>query len=389
MTAAVRPGGPATTASRPGPLALTGVLLLLLMAWFSWGSVRQGIWVDLDVYRAGGEVVLRGGSLYDVSVEDLPFTYPPFAAVLFAPLALLPVAVGRVVVTVLTLGLTAVVVEVVRRRVGLGLAALLPVALACVVLEPLFRTVLLGQVNALLVALVVVDCLVVPPRYRGLLLGVAAGIKLTPAVFVVWLLLRGERGAVARMAGGFAVTVAVGALALPDASRFFWSGGFGDLGRFGDAAVLGTDNQSGSAALARLAGLTHVPSWLVLAVGVLAVGAGALVARRRLAVGDEVGALLAVAVGGLLASPVSWSHHWMWLLPALVWMRRHIPWPWLAGTVGVAWIGPFWFVHRWPPQALPYPVGARLLALAYPLLGAVLLVLLARQERSRTPVDDA
>ncbi len=387
MTAGVGSAGAPVTGRRPGPLEVAGTLLLLVMAWFTWGGLRSGIWVDLDVYRAGGQVVLSGGSLYDVRVEDLPFTYPPFSAVLFAPLAALPDGPARLVVTVLTLVLTAAVVEVVRRRVGLGLRAAVPVFLACLVMEPIFRTLLLGQVNALLLALVVVDCLVVPRRWRGVLLGVAAGIKLTPAVFVLWLVLRREWGAVGRMAAGFVATLVVGALALPEASRFFWGGGVVDLGRFGDAAVLGTDNQSGSAALVRLAGLTHVPSWTVLVVGVVAVVAAGLVAHRRLSVSDDVGALLAVAVGGLLASPVSWSHHWSWVVLALVWLRRHAAWPWLVVTVAIFWIGPFWFVHRWPPEALAYPLPARLLALAYPLVGVALLVLLARVGRGARDAD--
>lgn len=365
---------------RPGPLLVAGLFALVAMGWISWGGVRSGIWVDLDVYRAGGEVVAHGGTLYDVRIHDLPFTYPPFSAVLFAPLAALPVTAGRVLITVLTLTLTATVLEVTRRRVGLDALGVLPVVAACLVAEPLFRTLLLGQVNALLMALVVLDCLVLPPRWRGLLIGVAAGIKLTPAIFVLWLVLRREWGGVARAAGGFLATVLVGVAVLPDASAFFWGGGFGDLGRFGDGAILGTDNQSGSAALARLVGLTHVPTWLVLVVGLVSVGVAALVARRRLRAGDDVGSLLAVALGGLLASPVSWSHHWLWVVVALVWMRRHLPWPGFAAVVAVFWLGPFWLVHRWPPEAAPYPWGARVLALAYPLVALAVLAVLDRRD---------
>jgi alpha-1,2-mannosyltransferase len=41
---------------------------------------------------------------------------------------------------------------------------------------------------------------------------------------------------------------------------------------------------------------------------------GALAVRRHRA--DPWAALTAAAVTGLLVSPVSWSHHWVWLLPA-------------------------------------------------------------------------
>ena len=84
---------------RPGPGWVLGVLLGAAMVWLTWHSIRKGIWVDLDVYVAGGRAVLDRSDLYAVTVHDLPFTYPPFAAVLFAPLALLPDLAARVVLT--------------------------------------------------------------------------------------------------------------------------------------------------------------------------------------------------------------------------------------------------------------------------------------------------
>jgi alpha-1,2-mannosyltransferase len=33
--------------------------------------------------------------------------------------------------------------------------------------------------------------------------------------------------------------------------------------------------------------------------------------------------VVCLAIGGLLASPVSWSHHWVWIVPALpIWFIR-------------------------------------------------------------------
>ena len=46
-----------------------------------------------------------------------------------------------------------------------------------------------------------------------------------------------------------------------------------------------------------------------------------VVARAREA-GDDLAAFLTVAVGGLLISPVSWGHHYIWIAPALVLVAR-------------------------------------------------------------------
>jgi alpha-1,2-mannosyltransferase len=354
------------------------MLLGVAMVWLTWHAIRTGIWVDLDVYVGGGRAVLDRTDLYAVSVHDLPFTYPPFAAVAFVPLALLPDVVARVVMTGVSLAALAIVVEVLRRRLALTWREVLPTVLVLLALEPLLRTLLLGQVNAVLIALVVLDCLVVPQRHRGWLIGVAAGVKLTPAVFIVLLLLRREWGAALRAAVAGLMTVGIGFLVAPSSSWFYWKGGFGDLGRFGAASVLGTDNQSLSAVVARLAGLTLVPRSLALACGLAAVGVGALVAARCLRRGDDVGALLAVALGGLLASPVSWSHHWLWVAPLLLWAVAARRRAWAVVVAAVCWLGPFWAVYREVPDAAAYPTTDRMVATAYVVIGLVTLVVLAR-----------
>ena len=53
------------------------------------------IMVDLEVYRRAGSVLLAGGNFYDLP-GPLQFLYPPFAAVLAAPLALLPATVVQI-----------------------------------------------------------------------------------------------------------------------------------------------------------------------------------------------------------------------------------------------------------------------------------------------------
>ncbi len=320
-----RRGAPATGPDRrlvgPWPLAnLVSLLLALAAVWLVWSQVPGGYRVDLDVYRAGGRAVLDGVALSDVDVLGLPFTYPPFAAVVFVPLALLGTEAARIVFTLVSLAAFVVSGGLVARRLGLTLPQAAPLLLVGLALEPLRWTASLGQVNTLLLLAVVLDALVVT-RGRGWLVGIAAGIKLTPAVFVVYFALRRDWAAVRRSALAFGVTVLVAMAVAPASSVAFWTGGFAALGKWG-VDTLASVNQSLYGAVLALAGTGVDRPWLSPAILLLGVGLGALVARRLLAEGDEVGALVSVAVGGLLGSPVSWSHHWVWALPALLVLLR-------------------------------------------------------------------
>jgi hypothetical protein len=84
---------------------------------------------------------------------------------------------------------------------------------AALLTEPVFRTMYLGQVNLLLMALVIGD-LAQPDerRVKGMAVGIAAGIKLIPLVFIPYLLLTRRFRAAAMAAGAFAGTVVLGFL---------------------------------------------------------------------------------------------------------------------------------------------------------------------------------
>ena len=55
------------------------------------------------------------------------------------------------------------------------------------------------------------------------------------------------------------------------------------------------------------------------------------VARQLLRAGEDTLALLTIAFLGLLISPVSWDHHWVWMVPMVIALfeigyRRHDEW---------------------------------------------------------------
>jgi len=244
---------------------------------------------DLQVYRMGGVAVLHDGSrLYQLRLGGvLPFTYPPFAAMVFTGLAVVP---WRVAVTVLTgasvVALPAALYLVLRlpgpSRMptrGQAWTVALAVAAAAIWLEPARATLGYGQVDILLAAAVLYD-LSLPDtaRYKGLMIGLAAGLKLTPAIFAVYLLITGRRRAAATAAAAFAGTVAAGFAALPASSAWFWAGRFANPGHV--SPVQDPQNESLAGALARAMHTAHIlPVWLPLAVAVAA--AERLPPRRR------------------------------------------------------------------------------------------------------------
>ncbi|MDZ5619918.1 glycosyltransferase 87 family protein [Nocardioides bizhenqiangii] len=319
------------------------ILVLALAAAVVGGLV--GGFTDLHVYRYAGRAVLDGAQVYDADdpVTGLPFTYPPFAAVVMVPLALVPGWLAAALWTGASAACVAAAVVLVRHADGLPapgwLVAL--VATASIALEPVWQNLAFGQVNAVLMLAVLVDLLRPERRLSGVLVGIVAGLKLTPLVFVVLLLLVGRRSSAGRAALAFAATVAIGFAAMPAASSSYWTDGLLDARRVGPPQL--AHNQSVSGALARL--LDGPPStvlWLCvagpLALALLGVG---VVRWRR---GDPaLGACLA-AMAMLVASPVSWSHHWVWAVPVAVVLWERSRW------AAVAWTAVF--VARpmlWPP----------------------------------------
>lgn len=320
--------------------------VVVALLWLRWGGIREGIWIDLDVYIRGAAAVVHHEPLYGVSVQDQFFTYPPFAALIFTPLELLGTVGARWALTLVSIGCYVLVVIACARRLRMSSAIAGMVGLVGLTFEPFARNMLLGQINLVLVALVVVDCLVVPARYRGLLIGIAAGIKLLPGAFIIFLLLKREWSAAFRCVAAFAVTVGLGAIFAPHDSWQFWSGGFINLSRFGPDAVIRGDNQSLTGAFMRLSRDLSPPVifTVTLSVGVMALGLVA--AKRQIDSGHDVNGLVCIAFASLLASPISWTHHWVWAVIALLVLvaGRHRVAAVVLGTVFA--IGPMWFAPR-------------------------------------------
>ena len=306
--------------------------------------------IDLHVYVDGAATIDDGG-LYDFvyhpRVPPLPlqFTYPPFAALVFYPLHFLPFELvgliwqvgtiaalyGCVVVTLNLLGRF-------DRRTAMGWTAL------AIWLEPVRHLFELGQVGALL--MLVVLAAVGSRRWwvSGLLVGLAAGFKLTPAVAGLYFLGARRWGVVAASAVTFLGTVALSVLVLGAQGRYYFTDLLGDASRIGKVGL--PTNQSLRGVVAFITGRDDAYGPLL--IGLIAASVLlSLLAWRAIGADDPLGRIVVVMTFGLLVSPVSWTHHWVWQLPLIMWLllgtlRAHtrvLGWVWLAVSfVGSPWL---------------------------------------------------
>lgn len=362
-------GSPDSSHGRVWWFCLLWVLAAAALGYVAWTLFGHTPYrIDIDIYQMGGQAWLDGHPLYTGDVLfntpiglKLPFTYPPLAAIAFCPFAWLHMPAASVAITVLTLLLLIVSTTIVLTALDvwagskvlpgpvwarrLWLAAML-VAPATLWLEPISSNFAFGQINVVLMTLVIADCL--PRRTpwpRGLLLGLGIALKLTPAVFLLYFLLRRDGRATLTALASFVAATLVGfALAWHD-SWEYWTHTARNTARIGDAALNTDQNIAG--ALARL-GLGEHERFLLWAGACLLVLALTVWAMQRvLRAGEPALALICVALFGLVVSPVSWSHHWVWVLPAVVvttvlaWRRRNAVLAVLS-VVGVA-------LMRWTP----------------------------------------
>jgi alpha-1,2-mannosyltransferase len=326
--------------------------------------------VDLRVYRDGGLIVRHFPPLYKAGrasplyqwpgFEHLKFTYTPFAAMVFTALTLvslwtlMKISVAVNILAVLgTIWMTFGALGYRRGMARLGATLLLAAPLFWT--EPVQRVLFLGQVELVLMALIIWDQ-VQPDRrwWKGAGIGIAAGIDLIPLIYIPYLVLTRRFRQAAVAAGSFVVTIALGFAVLPADSRKGWLDGL--IYRGSRTGFVGWEgNQSLQGIITRLAGgvagAQHI--WLAVAVvtGVVGVVAAALIDRA----GHRMVGLLTCALTGLLCSPISWDHHWVWIVPgavvAVVYavrarrMATRLAWAGLGVVIIVlfgAWPGSLW-----------------------------------------------
>ncbi|HCU49761.1 MAG TPA: hypothetical protein DGG94_08175 [Micromonosporaceae bacterium] len=305
-------------ALRPPIVSVVGAIGLLLTSMVLAGQRHPGM--DSAVYNAGAWAVLRGQPLYDslaipLPWADLPFTYPPIAAILFLPLIAFDLhIVWGIMAAICALALGVTVRTCLRTLVPepnpwlVTVLAALPFGLQAV-----WSTVGLGQVNLLLMALITVDVLAMRgSRYSGVLIGIAAAIKLTPLIFIPHLLITGRRTDAIRATLTFLGLQAFAWIVLPSDSVRYWTSAImeGNGNRTYEAA-----NQSINGLMQRLSGQAPSALTVSLILGAACLALMVFLVQRLHSHGQPLAAMLVTAFCGLLVCPVTWTHHWTWVVP--------------------------------------------------------------------------
>lgn len=375
--------------ARSTSMLVTGWILLgvscfpSLVAKDQTGAFKLDAWI---YYHAVAQW-RTGGSLYDwygnPTEHTWPFTYTPFSAWAITPFTMEPDRWFQVQLTVATPLCVAITAAVAVRVLGhswhtsWGVAPWIALA-SRLALEPVPKTMEYGQVNAALMAMVAVDLLVVRGRGRGVLAGLAAAFKLTPAIAILVLLARREWRAAATMTGTALGVTSVAWLVSPAESSEFFFHAMWDPGRAGFADYSGNQNIKG--AVARLLPESAWdPVWLMASLLTVAFAYLLVVQLGRLGRRDpDHGGLTllvqtcVVMTAGLLVSPISWSHHWVWIVPTLLalaaWARRYDD----VATTGAAVLGAAVFtlaMHWWFPEQnhveQTWPVWADIVGSSY------------------------
>jgi hypothetical protein len=338
--------------------------------------------LDLRIYAWGGHAVRHDATLYQVQAFGHWFTYPPFAAVAFVPVAALPSRAAQVLWVLASLAALGYLCRALLQmaRFQDSWPAVATAMAAALALEPVRHTFALGQVNLLLMALVVWDVRrVAAGKHAGFGIGVATAMKLTPALFIVVLIASRRRRPAAIAVTTFLATIALGWLVAPSASSRYWLHLFFDTGRVGAPYIR---NQSPYGAAARLlGGVGHIGAWWPLLAAMLAVvgvATASVFARRE----DWLAAIATTGITSLLVSPISWTHHWVWAMPALLVLVRSGRRREQAGAaVGYLLfvVGPMWFTpHHGGPGEYGFHGVVSLLANSYLVAALALLAYLAR-----------
>jgi alpha-1,2-mannosyltransferase len=331
----------------PGISAAVTLVFFTTTVWF-----RQE--VDLGTYLMGGAHAFSA-DLYRIRfpATHLGFTYPPFAALLFAPFAHLPLRLNMVVFMALSVGALFGLVAVSLRATcpALDRRALLWWALTlvgpAVLLAPERETLFFGQINLILIVAVVADMTMDLRLPKGVLVGLAAAVKLTPIILVPYLFLTRRTRAGCTALGAFAAAALVAAVASPHASWTYWSHDAWFPTRAGAVPFVG--NQGALGVLDRLLrhSLTTVPTFaVVVTVGGIGLAVAAAVYRRSPLLG-----FIVIEATECLASPISWDHHFVFVVLLIAWLAlagdrpAHGRW-WAAAVALVFWTAPIWWVPR-------------------------------------------
>lgn len=335
-----------------GTIPLIIIAALLVIA-YPFKGAFPSYHIDFDVYWTGARYFLDGGYLYGEipalhEGAHLPFTYPPVAVLIFVPFALIPYQASSIIFSLLSLYALYVIAKytfTALRTYGFASEekpwydiVLWVIIIASLFTAPIRDTFGFGQINLLLMVLVVVDCLAPKRRWwTGALVGLTIAIKLTPMVFLLYFFWRRDWKSLGMTLGSFVVYNLVALAVMPKTAKLYWTEIITDGERIGNYDYAGNQSINGVLARFGLDGHTLSVSWFIVALIaglIVAVIVWQLVKTRQ-----YFAALMVNGLAANLCSPVSWEHHWTWAIPLIalfaVWVFKQTPARWVWGVLSV------------------------------------------------------
>lgn len=293
-------------------------------------ALSYGTAWDLDIYIRAIARMDAGVSIYDWTNDfGMGFTYPPIAALLLAPLTWVSQAVVTRIWLAASIGAAVLLVALLRwlsgpmPRSAWTVAVLAGSVGAFLGTSAVQDNLISGQINLFLALLIVLDVGRVLPRpARGVLVGLAAAIKLTPLIVIAWYVLSRQWREALNATGVFIVAALVGLILLPEDARDFWGSAVHDTNRVGPLDLPGNASLMGT--LAKAGVTTPALTMIWLGLGGLIVLAAFLQAERSRRMGDNAAAAIILGAAAVVASPISWPAHQIWLPLAgllLAWRR--------------------------------------------------------------------
>lgn len=291
---------------------------------------------DVKIYKNAAEFLVSGKYLYGdeyryFSGVDLPWRMSPFSALIFAPLIFIPDELIYPVQIVFNIILIVIIIVLilgkVLEQVSPKFATVMLVGLTFITTaySPIQNIFITGQVNLFLMFLILVDTIYVKgkhPKIGGFLVGVAAGIKIIPLIFIVYYFLTKQYRSVVNALTGFVLTILIGFIVSAENSLEYWFNLL-FIKQTGELEAV-FHNQSINGIILKTDSIPEELkqiTWLIIAgiVGTIMIAFSAYLYKY----GRTLEPVILVGFASLLCSPLSWIHHGVWVLPAMLLILKY------------------------------------------------------------------
>lgn len=289
--------------------------------------------LDVAVYKRAADFAFAGLSPYSEQFITgdvyLPWVYTPFATLILSPLHFIPEQYLLVFWTLFGIFIPLVAIVILsyqglisRREFSVREKKFLLPLLVFLALStgPVIDAWAIGQIGVVLVALTLFD-LSAPDKWfkfrkfsipRGIFVGIAGAIKLVPLIAIpYWILIKQGRAAFTAFSTLLVAWTVAFAIFPADSIKYFSERLFLGTRELENAGTL--DNQSLIGTALRVTNENQLSTLATFLLLIVIATLGLYVAKLTFQNNDNLSAGLIVGLTSVLASPVSWIHHIVWL----------------------------------------------------------------------------